>query len=107
MLANGLLRIENKVDKLSEAMNKLAHVEAQQSIFLEAQRRTHERIDRLEQQIGSIDTRIDSALTEVDERIDTLNKFRWQVAGVIGVVTFIGTLIGADLVRAVFTVWLK
>lgn len=96
MLTNGLLRIENKVDKLSDALNKLAHVEAQQSIFLDAQRRTHERIDRIEQQIGA-----------VDARIDTLNKFRWQAAGVIGVVTFIGTLVGADLVKAVASVWIK
>lgn len=107
LLSDGLLRIENKVDKLSDAMNKLAQVEAQQSVFLDSQRRAYNQIEQLEQRIAANAQRTADAFIDVDKRIDALNKFRWQAAGVVGVVTFIGTLIGGDLVRAAFTVWLK
>lgn len=96
MLSDGIRRIEGKVDRLSEALIKLAQVESAQSSHFEAQQRLHQRIDRL-----------DATLSEIDVRIDVLNSFRWQFAGVVGVLTFLGTLIGSDVLHALIREMLK
>ena len=80
-------RIEDKIDKMSEAIVQLARVEEKIADLETRREEQHERLNRFSQKIDDIDANLNSLI----ERVTFIQKISWVVIGVF--LTGIGTLL--------------
>ena len=78
--ADRLQRIEEKLDKMSDAIVALARVEEKITDLEVRRSEGHERLNRLSSKIDDVDTHV----TSMRERVNVMTKIMWLVgAGVI------------------------
>jgi uncharacterized coiled-coil protein SlyX len=82
--ANRLNRIEEKIDKMTDAIVSLARVEEKIEDLETRRAEQHERMNRLSGKIDNIETHV----TTLVEKVAYMQKFVWIVLGTIA--TFLG-----------------
>jgi uncharacterized coiled-coil protein SlyX len=82
-----LNRIEEKLDRMSEAIVQLARVEEKMGDLEVRRAEQHERMNRLSEKIDNIDTHV----TTLVEKVAFMQKFAWALIGVVA------TVVGATL----------
>lgn len=81
--ATRLNRIEEKIDKLSDAIITLARVEEKISDLETRRIESHERANRISANIDELDRKV----TSLNEKVLVLNRVMWiVVAGVVGTI---------------------
>lgn len=81
--ATRLNRIEEKIDKLSDAIVTLARVEEKISDLETRRIESHERANRISANIDELDRKV----TSLNEKVLVLNRVMWiVVAGVVGTI---------------------
>lgn len=81
--ATRLNRIEEKIDKLSDAIITLARVEEKISDLEMRRIESHERANRISANIDELDRKV----TSLNEKVLVLNRVMWiVVAGVVGTI---------------------
>ncbi len=73
-----LSRIEEKIDKLSDAIVQLARVEEKIADLEVRREEQHERLNNLSKKIDSIDTHV----TTLVEKVNVMQRVGWIVLGV-------------------------
>ncbi len=73
-----LSRIEEKIDKLSDAIVQLARVEEKIADLEIRREEQHERLNNLSKKIDSIDTHV----TTLVEKVNVMQRVGWIVLGV-------------------------
>jgi uncharacterized protein (DUF342 family) len=73
-----LSRIEQKIDKLSDAIVQLARVEEKIADLEVRREEQHERLNNLSKKIDSIDTHV----TTLVEKVNVMQRVGWIVLGV-------------------------
>jgi hypothetical protein len=68
-------RIEDKIDKMSEAIIHLARVEEKIADLEERREEQHDRLNRLSLKLDSIEFH----LTSVVQKVDVLHKINWLI----------------------------
>jgi phage shock protein A len=68
-------RIEDKIDKMSEAIIHLARVEEKIADLEERREEQHDRLNRLSLKLDSIETH----LASVVQKVDVLHKINWLI----------------------------
>lgn len=84
-------RIENKIDKMTDAIIQLAKVEEKISDLEERREEQHERLNRLSIKIDSIE----SSVTSLVEKVGIQQKIGWLVIAVF--ITAIATQLGLPI----------
>lgn len=85
--AGRLDRIEQKLDKMSEAVIQLARVEEKMDDLEVRRVEQHERMNRLSSKIDNIDSHVVTLV----EKVAFMQKFAWALIGVVA------TVVGATL----------
>ena len=80
-------RIEQKLDRMSEAIVQLARVEEKMDDLEVRRAEQHERMNRLSEKIDNIDSHV----TTLVEKVAFMQKFAWALIGVVA------TVVGATL----------
>jgi phage shock protein A len=68
-------RIEDKIDKMSEAIIHLARVEEKIADLEERREEQHDRLNRLSLKLDSIETHLASVI----QKVDVLHKINWLI----------------------------
>jgi hypothetical protein len=85
--AGRLDRIEQKLDRMSEAVIQLARVEEKMDDLEVRRVEQHERMNRLSSKIDNIDSHVVTLV----EKVAFMQKFAWALIGVVA------TVVGATL----------
>lgn len=80
-------RIEQKLDRMSEAIVQLARVEEKMNDLEVRRAEQHERMNRLSEKIDNIETHV----TTLVEKVAFMQKFSWALIGTVA------TVVGAIL----------
>lgn len=96
-----LAKLESAVDKISEGNSRIATILAKHDERIEQNIKTDELLIRMIDEIKK-DNEIEhnemaERFNKIEENIDNLLKFRWQVGGVLAVVVIVVTLAGSWL----------
>lgn len=84
-----MIRIEDKIDKMSEAIVQLARVEEKIEDLETRRSEQHERMNRLSVKIDNIDNHV----TTLVEKVAIMQKFAWVLIGIVA------TVVGATLTQ--------
>jgi phage shock protein A len=84
-----MMRIEDKIDKMTESIIQLARVEEKIEDLETRRAEQHERMNRLS---GKIDN-IEKHVTTIVEKVAIMQKFAWVLIGIVA------TVIGAALTQ--------
>jgi SMC interacting uncharacterized protein involved in chromosome segregation len=99
-----LSKLESAVDKISEGNSRIASILAKHDERIEQSIRNDDLFVKLiddlkrftEKECGEMDQRLDKInlrLDKVDEKIQGLSNFKWQIVGVVGLgVVILGTI---------------
>jgi predicted nucleic acid-binding Zn-ribbon protein len=96
-----LSKLESAVDKISEGNSRIATILAKHDERIEQSMKTDELLIRMIDEIKK-DNQVEhdemaERFNKIEENIDNLLKFRWQVGGVLAVVVIVVTLAGSWL----------
>ena len=96
-----LAKLESAVDKISEGNSRIATILAKHDERIEQSMKTDELLIRMIDEIKK-DNQVEhdemaERFNKIEENIDNLLKFRWQVGGVLAVVVIVVTLAGSWL----------
>ena len=96
-----LSKLESAVDKISEGNSRIATILAKHDERIEQSMKTDELLIRMIDEIKK-DNQVEhdemaERFNKIEENIDNLLKFRWQVGGVLAVVVIAVTLAGSWL----------
>jgi len=87
--ANRMIRIEDKIDKMSESIIQLARVEEKIEDLETRRAEQHERMNRLSGKIDNIERHV----TTLVEKVNFMQKFAWVLVGIVA------TVVGATLTQ--------
>jgi len=87
--ANRMIRIEDKIDKMSESIIQLARVEEKIEDLETRRAEQHERMNRLSGKIDNIERHV----TTLVEKVNFMQKFAWVLVGIVA------TVVGAILTQ--------
>ena len=96
-----LAKLESAVDKISEGNSRIATILAKHDERIEQSMKTDELLIRMIDEIKR-DNEVEhnemaDRFNKIEENIDNLLKFRWQVGGVLAVLVIVVTLAGSWL----------
>ena len=96
-----LSKLESAVDKISEGNSRIATILAKHDERIEQSIKTDELLIRMIDEIKK-DNEVEhnemaARFNKIEENIDNLLKFRWQVGGVLAVVVIVVTVAGSWL----------
>ena len=96
-----LAKLESAVDKISEGNSRIATILAKHDERIEQSMKTDELLIRMIDEIKR-DNEVEhnemaERFNKIEENIDNLLKFRWQVGGVLAVLVIVVTLAGSWL----------
>lgn len=87
--AQRMIRIEDKIDKMSESIIQLARVEEKIEDLETRRAEQHERMNRLSGKIDNIERHV----TTLVEKVNFMQKFAWVLVGIVA------TVVGATLTQ--------